>query len=395
LDRPRSWTSQILAAEGGRAIRLLVVDDDAADRLAVRRSFAKTGIDVAVDEVASADEALERLRRDGVDCVFLDYHLPGTDGMATLRALRESGVDVPVVILTGRGDEQTAVELMKGGAADYLPKAGLTPERLAASLRHALEVSRLALARRQAEEALRTALAQERAARDEAEHATRARDAVLGIVAHDLRNPLNAIAMSAAILEEGVPEDRRARQVGIIRRSAKAMEHLIRDLLDVTTIEAGTFAVRREPLEIAALLEEAREQLEVLARSRDIALTCSVGRGLPAVAGDRHRLAQVLSNLLGNALKFTPSRGRVRLLARREGADVEIAVEDTGPGIPPEHLARVFDRFWQAERASGKGAGLGLAIAKGIVEAHGGTIRIESGRAGGTTVRFTLPASSA
>ncbi len=254
------------------------------------------------------------------------------------------------------------------------------------------KVTRDLSARREDEE-VRRVLADERAARDQAEHAIRLRDEVLAIVAHDLRNPLNAIAISAMMLERHPLDERHARQVGIIRRSATAMDHLIRDLLDVTRIEAGSFVVRRAPVEIGAILDEIYGLFETQARSRDIALTCGSPPDLPPAIGDGERLVQVLSNLVGNALKFSRSHGRICVRARRAGAYIEISVEDSGSGIAPEHLAHVFDRFWRAEQTSGSGAGLGLAIAKGIVEAHDGEIRVESSAAG-TRVSFTVPCAS-
>jgi PAS domain S-box-containing protein len=430
------------------------------------------------------------------------------------------------VIFTGRGDEEIAVGLMKAGAVDYLPKASLTPERLSASIRYALEMTRAAQAHRQAEQALREReaefrtlanaipqlawiadtscrrywynerwyeytglrpdeslglgwqlvhhpddrsrvadsqkaafrksdvweetvrlrrkdgayrwfltrampvtdernqvlrwfgtntditerletergiaaneerlaglLASERQARTQAERAAQARDEVLAIVAHDLRNPMHTVMAAASMLALTEEEDRRQRQIGIIQRSVTEMERLISDLLDVARIESGTFLIRRDRVDVRALIDEAVEMFEPQAQARSIALDFDVEESVPPVSADRDRLIQVLSNLLGNALKFTPAGRQITVRAELDEGAVHVVVKDSGVGIPAEDLPHVFDRFWQANRASRAGAGLGLAICKGIVEAHGGRIWAASMVERGTTFHFTLPAA--
>ena len=239
-------------------------------------------------------------------------------------------------------------------------------------------------------------LQRERAARAQAEHAMRVRDEVVGLVAHDLRNPVHTITMGAAnLIDLPLPEEQRTRQLAVIQRAARTMDRLIRDLLDVTRIESGTFAIQLGPVHVKTLLEETLELFEPQARSRDLELACAASQELPTVTGDRDRLTQVLSNLIDNALKFTPSHGRIEMRASRLDDCVQISVADTGTGIAPAHLPHVFDRFWQADRAKRGGAGLGLAIAKGIVEAHGGRLGVESEVGRGTTFYFTLPLAPA
>lgn len=235
-------------------------------------------------------------------------------------------------------------------------------------------------------------LAGQREAREQAERATRQRDQMLDMVTHDLRNPLHAIVMSTAtMLQVPLTDNQRAQVIAVMQRSAQSMERLIRDLLDVTRIELGKFVVEHMRLEVHSLLDATRELFEPAAREREISFTCEASPGIPAVIGDRDRLMQVLSNLVGNALKLTPRRGRVSLRARLIDGHVEISVEDTGPGIAPDNLPHLFDRFRQANRTSGDRTGLALAIAKGIVEAHRGRIWAESVPGHGATFYFTVP----
>ncbi len=225
------------------------------------------------------------------------------------------------------------------------------------------------------------------------EAAVRSREEVLAIVSHDLRNPLNTILMGAKVLLELGLEEQHVRHLQVVKRSADRMNRLIQDLLDVVRLEAGqSLPLEARPVEVAALLAEACEAFQGQAATKIVHLLCGRAEQGLVVSADRDRVLQVLSNLIGNALKFTPEGGRVTVSSRREGAAVLFSVEDTGPGIPPDNLAHVFDLYWQAKQTARLGAGLGLTISKGIVEAHGGRIWVESQPGLGSTFWFSLPA---
>ncbi len=224
-----------------------------------------------------------------------------------------------------------------------------------------------------------------------AQHAVRARDEVLGIVAHDLRNPLGAIRLNATLIGR-----RKCSQcqgsAAAIERAANRMNRLIEDLLDVARIEAGSLAVEPRATPVRPVVAEALASQRAQAMAAGIRLESSLAED-PVAWADRERLLQVLENLLGNAMKFTPRGGTVSLAARARDNDIVFSVADTGPGIPPDQLPRVFDRFWQVHRAGRAGAGLGLAIVKGIVSEHGGRVWAESDPGRGTTFYFTIPSA--
>jgi signal transduction histidine kinase len=217
------------------------------------------------------------------------------------------------------------------------------------------------------------------------------REEIMGIVAHDLRNPLGAITMKAALLRKTADSDRVREQAQSIENVAMRMEYLIATMLDVTTIEAGKFTVRPAPCPVRDLLSETESMFAPLATSKQVRLERRESDPDLAVHAERERVLQVLSNLVGNALKFTPQAGCVVLAAEREGAVVRFTVLDTGPGIARESLQNVFDRFWKKETPGTKGTGLGLFIAKGIIEAHGGRIWVVSELGHGAKFCFTLP----
>jgi PAS domain S-box-containing protein len=243
--------------------------------------------------------------------------------------------------------------------------------------------------------ALRAAFALDNARLYEtAQQATIARDHALGVVSHDLRNPISAIGMCARALLAATPTDDAVRRglVTTIVDSTELTQRMIRDLLDVASIELGRLSIERRAVIIAPVLEQAVELFRRDAAERGITLRLAPIGELPATTGDEDRIVQVLANLLGNALRFTDRGGEVSVGAKRIGAVVEITVRDTGAGIPPGELPRIFDRYWTVRRNAPKGGtGLGLAIARGIVEAHGGRLWAESKVGKGSTFRFTVP----
>ncbi len=227
----------------------------------------------------------------------------------------------------------------------------------------------------------------------EAEQATRARDEILAVVAHDLRNPLNTVMMAAGLMLETSSPERPAerRQVEIVRRAADRMNRMIQDLLDVKRMESGRLGLEPKPETVAGLVGDTIEMLRPLAEGSSIRLESHVAPNLPRVLADATRINQVLSNLVGNAVKFTPREGVITITADGLDAEVRFSVIDTGAGIPAEQLPHIFGRFWQARTSDRRGIGLGLAIAKGIVEAHRGRIWVESSVGLGSTFYFTLP----
>ena len=221
--------------------------------------------------------------------------------------------------------------------------------------------------------------------------AIRARDEMLAVVTHDLRNPLNAIALITQILFQSdlAPEDV-TKQLVALRRLTYQMSDLIRDLLDVSLIESGGVRIERVPEDLGALGYDAIETLRPLAAERGLGIRAEGFDGLPAVAVDGKRIRQVIGNLVSNAIKFAP-KGDVLLRASVVGTELFVSVADQGPGIAPEDRVRIFDRYWRGRNAEAAGAGLGLAIAKGLVEAHGGRIWVESETGHGATFVFALP----
>jgi signal transduction histidine kinase len=239
----------------------------------------------------------------------------------------------------------------------------------------------------------RAALALENARLYEvAQRAIVARDQVLGFVAHDLGNSVGAVALAARLLRQHVGENGR-RDLEIVERACAGMRRLIGDLLDVARIEAGRLAIDRRLIGVAPLVRDAVDGQASVAGAGSVRLEQRVGGELREVWADRGRILQVFENLIGNAMKFTLPGGLVTVEAEASEEDIRFRVSDTGPGVSAEDLPHLFDGFWQVQRNDRRGVGLGLAICKAIVTAHGGRIWAESQPGAGTSIFFTLPAT--
>jgi signal transduction histidine kinase len=215
----------------------------------------------------------------------------------------------------------------------------------------------------------------------------------LAVVSHDLRIPISIISIGAALLDRGQhTAEERASILRTIQRATDRMDRLVKDLLTHIRIDGGcAITVTPATMDVGGLLAEVREAFAHPAQVEGRRLECRIPEALPAVYADRDRVYQVLGNLVGNALKFTPPGGTVALEAEPHRYEVRCSVSDTGPGMTEAELERVFDPFWQAEKRAGLGFGLGLKIAKCIVEAHGGTMKAESVPGTGSRFSFTLP----
>ena len=231
-----------------------------------------------------------------------------------------------------------------------------------------------------------------RAAEAALRDAVRARDEVLAVVSHDLRNPVGTIAAAAELLADvPMPPERQEEHLEIIGRAADRINRLIQDLLDVAQIEAGRLSVRTKAVDVVEVFEEVVSQMRWEAEEEGVDLTVNVPSDLPAVEADRDRIVQVMSNLIDNGLKFTPAGGRVTVAASRASGGVSVTVSDTGPGIESEMERHLFDRFWKGHADGIRGAGLGLAIVDGILQAHGTRIQLETEVGRGSAFSFTLP----
>jgi len=385
-------------AEENERPRVLVADDNADMRDYLCRLLETRYV---VEAVPDGEAALERIRSSPPDLVLSDVMMPRLDGLGLLRALR-SGEDsrmIPIVLLSARAGEESRIEALGAGANDYLIKP-FSARELLARIDSQLEIARV---RREAEETLREnaeRLRESNAKLGRSEEALREADCrkneFLAMLAHELRNPLAPIRNAAQVMRLiGTEEPNLKWSTEIIERQVKHLSRLVDDLLDVARITQGKVDLKKEPVELSTSIASAVEAHRILldAKKHDLRLSLAPVE----LHADPIRLTQVVSNLLQNAIKYTPDGGRIEIASSREGGSARLVVRDSGQGIPAELLPHVFEPFTQGERGIDRGQGglgLGLPIVKSLVELHGGSIGIESEPGKGTEVTVTLPGAS-
>lgn len=361
---------QASEASPGKA-HVLVVDDHEMNRDMLSRRLRREGYRVTV--AAGAREALDVMASQPVDLLLLDIMMPEISGLEVLEGLRRerSLADLPVLMVTARDGTEDVVRALELGANDYVTKPVDFPVLLARVRTH-LGLRRL----------------------------SQLKDEFLGIASHDLKNPLSHLLGTAVLIRSLVPpgtpmpEDIYELACGM-EGSVRKMQGLIEDFLEFQASEDGSLKVRLASLDLKDLAREAGAGAAMAARQKGIALACDDGPDPAVVRGDAMRLAQVIQNLVDNALKFCRPGDRVQLRTSRSGPHVRLEVEDSGPGLTDEDLARVFTKFARLSNrptAGESSTGLGLAIAKQFVEAQGGSIGVRNNPGGGATFWFELPA---
>ena len=328
---------------------------------------------LTLDSPTPIIDVMRRARRELIESIDDDWIEANVD-LEVVPAWRALGARSMLILpLHAGGETLGALTFINVTAAAFDAERRAVAEKFAAAAATSLENARLY---------------------DVARQANQARDEVLGVVSHDLRNPISAIAMCARVLEENPPSDEAARRdlLRTIRESTEWINRLIQDLLDVANIERGRLSLEVRAEEPSQIALQALHMFDVEAKEQGITLDARLSTNLPLALADRARVVQTLGNLLRNALKFTPRGGRVDVSVAARDAAVVFTVTDTGRGIGREHLESVFDRYWQSSNgAKTRGSGLGLSIARGIVEAHGGRIWVDSEPGNGSTFAFTIP----
>jgi signal transduction histidine kinase len=422
--------------------RILIVDDSPEDREVYKRMLAQDPEhEYEFLEAEMGEEGLRLARDERPDCLLLDYKLPDVDGLEFLSRMPTEKL-LPVIVLTGQGNEAVAVEAMKSGAQDYLLKGAVARDRLQHAVHNAIEkvalrrkveertaelaranaalqtmydelevlverrTAELSVANQELKKEIRVRewaeqerarlLVLEQAARRHAEEANRIKDEFLATLSHELRTPLNAILGWVQVLRTGkLDAAAGARALETIERNSRAQAQLIADLLDVSRIITGKLRLDFKPVELPRIIDAALDSVRPAADAKDIQLTVSLEPLGSPVLGDSDRLQQVVWNLLSNAIKFTPRGGEVEVRVRESRPNAVLQVSDTGVGIRPDFLPYVFDRFRQADGALTRthgGLGLGLSIVRHLVELHGGTVEVESaGEGRGATFSVQLP----
>ena len=395
-------------------LKILIIDDDEVDRMAVTRALKVAAIRMELSEATDYSEAIEILEEKQFDCVFVDYLLPGKDGLALVQEIRASGSKVPLIVLTGQGDEQTAVDLMKAGASDYITKSRITPDLLSTTLRNAIRIyeaeRQIALFNQRLRESNELLKKKNKELEEKREQihiqnlklleASETKSKFLATMSHELRTPLNAIMAFSQMLQRKNKGNFSNQQVDMIERihgNGKNLLALINDILDLSKIEAGGLKLYPEEFDLSQLINTTIDELRSLRSQKKLDIEVETDFQHPIVFNDRNRVRQILVNLISNAIKFT-DKGIVLIKANEisdlSDSNIVITVKDTGIGIAESDIKHIFEPFRQINQSISRkyaGTGLGLAITKSLVKMMDGKLSVESELAKGSIFRVEFP----
>jgi signal transduction histidine kinase len=382
---------------------LLIDDDDDATRT-VSNILRQEHYEVVA--ARSVDEALSALAQRNYDVVLLELMLAKADGLALLTEVRQRAPTACCIILTSCASLESAVTALRRGAYDYLTKPCVI-ENLKQTIRQAIEQRRLSLLAAQRERQLQelnehlearilARTSELMQANQRLAEANAAKDRFLATLSHELRTPLTPLRAGIDLLRARLPGGEWQPILDAMSRNLAQETRLIDDLLDIARITAGKLSLEKRAVHLAECLRNAVEMIEPRAAAKEQILRLELRDAFPPLLADPVRLQQVVANLLDNAVKFTPRKGRIRVTAWLADQHVFLEVVDNGPGIQPAHLSRIFEPFWQADLSSRRqygGTGLGLAIAREIALLHDGELwaeNVEQGSGARFTFRFPL-----
>jgi signal transduction histidine kinase/GGDEF domain-containing protein len=373
--------------------RILVVDDEKAIRDFLYQALTRLG-GFVVELAENGEEALKKIEKEDFDLVLTDLKMPTMDGLQLISEIAKFKPETLMVLLTGHGTIESALEAMKRGASDYLPKP-INLDEMLMRLRKVLE-------ERQRFISLKDYAAELEKANQELKKIDEMKSEFVSVASHELRTPLAAIKNAVQLMLQGKTgeiNENQTKFLSMAERNINRLTSILNSLLDLSRIESGKIGLKFEELDLRGSIEFILSSLKPQTNGKSIQFKMEIQEELPSVYGDREKLEQILTNLVGNATKFTPEGGEISVSAKpseEEEAMVAISVRDSGIGIPEDQLDKVFEKFHQVEdslRRSITGTGLGLAITKGLVEAQHGKIWVESELGKGSTFTFTLPMS--
>ncbi|MEH2035283.1 ATP-binding response regulator [Nostoc sp.] len=392
-------------------LKILVVDDDEVDRTAIRSALTTAGVQMQLSEVGNGNDAFSVLSVTAYDCVFLDYSLPDRDALTLIQQLGSSEIKVPLVVLTGQGDEQITLQLLKAGATDYLSKSRISPETLSQVLRNVIRIYRaemqVDLANQQLRETHEQLICQNQELERQQQQiqmqnfklleASRLKSLFLATISHELRTPMNAIIGFSQILlrpKFGQLTRQQADMVERILNNGKHLLMLLNEVLDFSKLEGGGLDLKAERFNISKVINLVVSEMRSLADAKNLSLLVQTDLQNPLVFNDPVRVKQILINLLSNAIKFTES-GEIWVEVKElPGNRVVIVVQDTGIGIAPRDFKHIFEAFRQVDQTITRkypGTGLGLAIIDSLVRMMGGKIFLESKLGVGSMFKIELP----
>ena len=376
--------------------KILVTDDELNTLKTLSANLEDMGYRVAT--ATNGKEALELIRKRGFNIIIADIKLPDISGLEILETAKELNPETAVIMITGHASLETAVNAINEGAYAYILKPVAMSE-LETTLKNALREQRLLIENRELVESLQQSNKRMEEANRALEQVSQAKSDFTARMSHELRTPLNSIiGFSEVLLSRKMsPADRATHEefLGYIHISAEHLLHLIDSILDLSKIESGKLTLEPREFDFRVLLEDVNITVLPIFTTKKQTLTIEIGKGVNSVFADEPKMRQIFLNLLSNAHKFTPRKGNIKVVCQLEKPHLlKYSVIDNGIGISPQDQQKIFEEFGQVKKTPGdntNGVGLGLSIAKRLVELHGGNIWVVSEPGGGSTFTFTIP----
>ncbi len=369
-------------------LNILLVEDNLGDARLLSEILTEASYQEApemtfkIDHVEQLKKGIDCLKNGEYDIVLLDLTLPDSKGLSTFETIQENASSEPIIVLSGLNDSAVAVEAVRKGAQDYLVKGEVSGHLLWRAINYAME-------RKQTEEKLKEV-------NKNLKQLDKLKSDFLSTVSHELRTPIAIMREGVSLCLEGIAGEITDTQRDLLGDTMDNMDRLTRlvtDLLDISKIEAGKLKLRRSSIDLSEILKKVHQNYESQAEEKGIQLNVECPHKPIKLFADKDKVIQIFTNLISNALRFTSSKGEIKLEVKDNTDYVECCVSDTGVGISKDNLKKMFLKFEQFGRVDGpgyKGTGLGLAICKGLVEKHDGKIWVDSELGKGTKFRFTL-----
>ncbi|MFC1667489.1 ATP-binding protein [Candidatus Omnitrophota bacterium] len=375
-------------------IRVLLVEDNPTDALIVRKKLERDGtFDYEIMHVVSGESAISTLEKELYHIALLDYNLPKKSGLETLREIKARDIKIPVVMITGQDDEVMAAQLIKEGAFDYLAKRESYEDSVPLMIRKTIAEFRSVLERERLQREIASKKDELEKANEQLQRLDRMKSDFVANVVHEIRTPLTVIKGNLDNIDKGFAGEVQPKQKEILSnlfRTVDRLKRLVSDLLDLSKIESGKMQLNKEDLDIVELAEDVMKGFDKLATDKNIEMKREFLKSAVTINADRDKLTQVFVNLIGNAVKFT-DKGSITVRIIELQDEVQAEIQDSGSGMDKEKIDKIFDKFVRILAEKKEGTGLGLPIAKDIIELHKGRIRVKSAFDKGSTFIFNIP----
>jgi len=372
-----------------KPLRVLIIEDSENDALLLLRELKRSGYDPTYERVYAAADLISALEKQSWDIIIADFVMPQFSGLEALKMIRSKELDVPVIIMSGKISDETAVTAMKAGASDYIMKDNLI--RLGPAIERELYETSMRIKSEKASTALREREDELRSLKK----VNQLKDEFIGLVSHELRTPLTVIlgALSTVMTEGDKISRREIKQlIGDAYFEAENLADILANLLELARAQANRLQITEEPVNIRDAIEATIGRMTEQTKTHQFIIDCDDSI---VITADRVRIQRIIHNLLDNAAKYSDPGTKIEVFTRLNGGEVLIGVKDMGIGIPAELQGKLFEPFQRLEQPNIKatGTGLGLIVCRRLVEAHGGRMWVESQPGEGSTFQFTLPLS--